>query len=1374
MKGLPVRSTTRVTFHLDLSHDSGAGHREYWVKGYRSRHPVRAHTAQTLAQARRQNAALAAMPENELARFTHYAEDVVVSEESPHHVRVHYQDGDTALPALVAMTIHVPQRARVAARTTTPALGKIAEQIAIPNATLAAYGVPEATLSMSLDADCLMTPIETAKSILFHHPELASLDSATAAIVIDTIANTGGIHDFALTISSQGAATTTGGFATITASTDGHDQPYTYNPNGPWAQAGKTVYHYKLSDETAGASGQGPMCEAIRKTKDDLRLRNLKWSVNPGRPATTQAAGVTPPRFAAAGAFGEAAGTDGYTFTLDNKTPGHGLDVPPDLLSFQDGTFSIAARNDYLRTVSTYVRFRDDAGAVLTNVDGFSGIWGGMFDHPDNGKYFCGTVSAVNAVLGIPTPTDPTKFSFSWPEQASAADLLWGGIGRSDWDTEIDLVGAVATGIFQYGVPVLFLAAGAAITSSGWYKALAADKELMGALKAAAAFVFAGYVGYQWAEDGMKKALATLADKLSGILVDQAVEKLATWVFTQIVVAEVEDAIPFVGWAVRAVDMAIDGAQITETTVEVLKSPATYTVEVKRQFQLQLTVHPDPTHGRTAQDAVWPTEADHWVAIVQYKDGTNYHQTGALPVAGHAGDPVVTTFTDLPAGSKLQVVFGVYSDSDWLAGRWQSAWVDAVVPQQQQQLTIEGSIQENLVPLTAQTQYHYKQKTTWDAGQGSYVWHTGDQPTAVAGDLNCSNTGDNLCGLADVTLNDKAYMLGYCWSASGQNYPGPGCAETGQSWSFANISTLADLSVGYKFSECGFSDQPFIVYDQFGPAPLFTLPTETESDLDASTVSQTIQNAFAAANYPITNSQDESLATITVITASAEWSIAIGDTTTYDIRRVTDQIQVYPWPQPPFSPNNFYAEPKLVNEEINYFLRQIVLDDTTPFGVGQPNRKTFGYFTIPHMDAFAVHPNGYVIAASWANSKIQVLKLPASPVDDSEAMPALTLGGEGTRQGLMSGPCGLAVTEDGRILILESINQRIQALDINGNPVHCFDGGVLPNLSPSADTATTLDAGLAPLPLRQAFSNAGVALSSGYRIDAGDTYYILSHTNGSFDVTLGTGEDLSTQWTIDDTTNGAVYQVSLGEGGALPVSQDTKVLFNLAAGDLSMLRISAVSTDILDEFKQHGYYLPEAADVKVTGNGYQIDSSVETSLAQGTIPDSLRSALENDRGITLPAMCTLTPTVTVRVLQSGATWLLTDTVSDTSFRITVDQHDYSRLNVHYWNATTALNDPDPNVTYLDIAAEMKGYIYILGHSGGHTPQQSDYFLDIYSPTGAWLSRTPDGTDQQATHPNAAKMIVDQWRTMFTLNYEHYQSGHGTEPSISQWVPNTPH
>lgn len=90
------------------------------------------------------------------------------------------------------------------------------------------------------------------------------------------------------------------------------------------------------------------------------------------------------------------------------------------------------------------------------------------------------------------------------------------------------------------------------------------------------------------------------------------------------------------------------------------------------------------------------------------------------------------------------------------------------------------------------------------------------------------------------------------------------------------------------------------------------------------------------------------------------------------------------------------------------------------------------------------------------------------------------------------------------------------------------------------------------------------------------------------------------------------------------------------------------------------------------------------------------------------------------------------------------------------------------VTYLDMAVEYVGYIYVLSY----VTQQGlyQYRLDIYTPEGDWLCRT--------TGVNAAKLAVDFWRNAYTLNYETLEYPDGslpavTEPSVSQWIPSTP-
>jgi hypothetical protein len=89
------------------------------------------------------------------------------------------------------------------------------------------------------------------------------------------------------------------------------------------------------------------------------------------------------------------------------------------------------------------------------------------------------------------------------------------------------------------------------------------------------------------------------------------------------------------------------------------------------------------------------------------------------------------------------------------------------------------------------------------------------------------------------------------------------------------------------------------------------------------------------------------------------------------------------------------------------------------------------------------------------------------------------------------------------------------------------------------------------------------------------------------------------------------------------------------------------------------------------------------------------------------------------------------------------------------------------VTPLDLSVESKGYIYVLKYlppaAGLVLP--SNYWLDIYMPDGTFLT--------QVQGLAAARLQVDLWRNLFTLNYEIIAGSGRTEPSASQWIPSTP-
>ena len=86
---------------------------------------------------------------------------------------------------------------------------------------------------------------------------------------------------------------------------------------------------------------------------------------------------------------------------------------------------------------------------------------------------------------------------------------------------------------------------------------------------------------------------------------------------------------------------------------------------------------------------------------------------------------------------------------------------------------------------------------------------------------------------------------------------------------------------------------------------------------------------------------------------------------------------------------------------------------------------------------------------------------------------------------------------------------------------------------------------------------------------------------------------------------------------------------------------------------------------------------------------------------------------------------------------------------------------------LDISVESKGYIYVLKYlsSGSEVVSAADYRLDIYNPDGSFLT--------QVAGLAAARLQVDLWRNIYTLNYEILEGSGRTEPSIAFWVPSTP-
>ena len=278
----------------------------------------------------------------------------------------------------------------------------------------------------------------------------------------------------------------------------------------------------------------------------------------------------------------------------------------------------------------------------------------------------------------------------------------------------------------------------------------------------------------------------------------------------------------------------------------------------------------------------------------------------------------------------------------------------------------------------------------------------------------------------------------------------------------------------------------------------------------------------------------------------------------------------------------------------------------------------------------------------------------------------------------------------------------------------------------------------------------------------------LIHEFKDYGVTLSSPDKLqvvvetpdSDWFLLDSGTNPAVsYEITV-QSNAYAYKGST-LLFSLPAGLVNEITGSgAPPQDIVDLFTGHGISLSSSLQLNVItpgsawqlvdkGNNVTYDIDMEADL------DVFHAS-----------------TFRVEVVAQNTHWVLRDSVNTLSFDIKPDARNSAVLDVQQLVSVMGLKDGvSPDIHYLDVGVETKGFIYVLSYQGTGS-LQSDYHLDIYNPDGTWLSRTPEKAGDAGV--NGARMIVDQWRNLYTLNYEAILGPNNrTEPSVSTWIPSTP-
>lgn len=1230
-------------FHFALSHVENSD--SLRVSVHEQTFDLSVHTEESLAEVKKSHPIFSQLSEEKIKIYTHFADvsDELFNSDAAKWVKVvRPRKPDSQLDEVVLMSHiippeilrrfyqspmwkerHIRRYGRHAGRNNQSNGSKPATHT---NGRLHWLGITpdaaneDAAINTLVAAQELVDTQSTASGLVAHHPDLATVQPVTAGYIRDA-------HIFpdpsvnpnqynAMTALSAEIAKTPS-WSPVINCTDKNGNPISADYDLGSIKQGQQLQTFDIEDNVLSASAS-PVVGAKRTSNDDMQLQNQLWSPAPGTSVIKSSDGTN------GNSSAKALRADPqFKWTVPYQTYTYGVKLDKDSLKIDSqNNFSIDCYNLYNRTF--YVAFELFAqGKSLGPRQSIDGL------------------SAVDSIMGIPVPVFPTNESFNIGE-ASTIKIYFGSLGASNWDKvtwdELNVSdrGALLTGAWQYGVPIVFMIAGKIITDTATFNKIVNDKELRLSAIVVLSFLTTAGVATKAALTNWKETMLQFGNIVISFVVKKGMEKLGKWILKQVGEGELSNAFGPVGWLFKLAAVALDVEMIAITTGEVLTSDSLVTAEITRAIDVTLTMHPDPRHGEAGhpETAVWSSVAATYVATLQVQGGTNFELKGTMP-STTSGTPIPLTFVDVPAGGKFRIFVGLYSENGWLASSWQNDWTDAKADKGTTTRNLGNqNVTENLVPLGIDTQYVYKEKIQYANSDFSWIADN-NPPTTNLTSLNCADNG-GLCELTAITVNNSAFQVGFVWRGANQHLPpdNPNAPVSDkQLYNLQNLSVLAKPGSHLITTNIGLTQKPGIAY------------------------------------APSLNKQN-----------------------------TIDQ-------------NNFILDPR--NGQMN--LRQVLLDaKETDFGLGSSSLLSWGSFPLDNLDALVIHPNNAVLACSFSNHKLMILNLPDAGAPDGQAPEALMVSGEGIREGLMKGPKALAVAPDGRILVLESLNNRVQAFDVLGNAVPSFTPDKWIFTLKTADVASVLDAGNVP----PQFTDGLIAAGQNLIAPLPDDSYIGELDGGKFQPD-------------NDPLMAALATLNINLSYDPQNMTDPKVSAQIQV-------VTAGQSWIITDPRQQSWQILNQSDLLSV---YQRPIRVE-----------------------------------VETEQTGARWLLRDNSLGLAWILTVSSGNPDLVEVFdcftYFPLQTGPGGA--NLNYLDMAVEAQGYMYILSYVKDGS-ESSDYLLDVYAPDGTFLFRSPDAS--KSTNPQnivGGRLVVDLWRDLYALSYETFKGPNGgIQPGLAHWTPTPP-
>lgn len=788
------------------------------------------HTAESRAHFRNENQSLQDVADSDL---THYVEDVTLPSDA---LQLYWVTG--CLPSgedvLAGMNIHVPQQVLRALAETAAARGRGQ----VRTAKMRHYGIGAQQQDMSAlypEVASFVTPFDAALTLLFLQPDLMNLNVAEGASILELLqtlpctdanpCDDAYINTLAFRIASAWPATesglvTVGGrevpaWARLVPAMDVDGNPLLDSSGNP-------AMSFDVSDEI-GATVASVARDLRKFILNSPEFEGLNWHPTRGRTADEQPVTNAGSRSRVFVPAAQQAASVQVVGEHPQGATAHGVQFTRIAITDQaKRTVEIDVRNHFIRFVSAYVRFANEAGELpFTRTGG----------NDTERSQFLRLLNSNFTIMGIPLLGDSVEkqtLSFTMPAGATKARLYFGslGVGGEAFSPEA-ITASVATLGFNIGLPTLLLATGTAAgaglqgTIKGFLQTSEGRRALtlmvVRAIALAGPQVANGIFGTKNSGNA-QPVIAALGNALISTLLSSA-EGAALYIAIGLVFISnrLGDLTGPLGMAFKAAAVAADVATLGQTVAEVLASPAVFSNTLSLQMQTRVTINKDP------DNATFPARARHYEVTLTYDEASKvaHKRTGTVE-AGRA-DPIEVVFDAVPSGGNVSVEVVLRTDDDWIVGGsvaedGELGPVGPIINDPAHAGALDVTIKEQLIPLSAQTTYIHQRRLIGVPRQGTRTWLETPTPSRATRAELCQGQDDRLCSLLGITISQRTGNLGYAYQAGGQGIAFCGEADGGVMYLVQNISTLSGTDRNFKQLSCGFREPAGVVYDRLGPA----------------------------------------------------------------------------------------------------------------------------------------------------------------------------------------------------------------------------------------------------------------------------------------------------------------------------------------------------------------------------------------------------------------------------------------------------------------------------------------------------------------------------------------------------------------------------